>query len=95
MLFRSLGESHRSLSVDYAVSCPELDLLVELSRRVPGIVGCRMTGGGFGGCVVALVEEARAEEAARGLHDAYRRAGGIDAEWFLTGAAGGPTVTVS
>jgi len=88
-----LGESHRSLSVDYAVSCPELDLLVELSRRVPGIVGCRMTGGGFGGCVVALVEEERADAAGRGLHDAYARAAGIDAEWFLTAAAGGPTVT--
>ena len=89
-----LGESHRSLSVDYEVSCPELDLLVELARGVPGIIGCRMTGGGFGGCVVALVEEAGADDAARALVDAYRDARGIDAEWFLTAAAGGPTVTV-
>lgn len=91
---RLLAASHRSLALDYAVSCPELDLLVDLAAGVPGIVGCRMTGGGFGGCVVALVEEARAEEAARTLVAAYRSARGIDGGWFLTAAAGPPAVTV-
>ena len=89
-----MGKSHRSLSADYAVSCPELDRIVALSAGVPGIIGCRMTGGGFGGCAVALVEADGAEATARVLHDAYRDATGIDAAWFLTAAASGPTVVV-
>lgn len=90
---RLMDESHRSLSGDYAVSCPELDRIVELARAIPGVIGCRMTGGGFGGCAVALVEAGRAESAGAMLHDAYRAATGIDAAWFFTEAAGGPTVT--
>ena len=89
-----MAESHRSLSADYAVSCPELDRIVELSAGVPGIIGCRMTGGGFGGCAVALVEADGAEATGRVLHGAYRDATGIDAAWFLTAAAGGPAVVV-
>ena len=89
---RLMGQSHRSLAVDYAVSCAELDLLVELSGRIPGIIGCRMTGGGFGGCAVALVDAGQAEEAGRSLRDAYHAASGIDAAWFLTPPAPGPQV---
>jgi len=48
--------SHASLRDDYEVSCPELDALVEIARGTPGVHGARMTGGGFGGCIVALVE---------------------------------------
>ena len=91
---RLMGESHRSLSVDYAVSCGELDRIVELAAGVPGIIGCRMTGGGFGGSAVALVEADGAEEAGRLLHDAYRDATGIDAAWFFTAAGAGPSVVV-
>jgi galactokinase len=50
-------ESHRSLQHDYEVSCPELDLAVDTALDVPGVYGARMTGGGFGGCTVMLVEE--------------------------------------
>ena len=89
---RLMHESHRSLSVDYAVSCVELDRIVELSRGIPGVVGCRMTGGGFGGCAVALVEAGLAEAAGRALHDTYADVTGIDAAWFLTAAAAGPRV---
>ena len=53
---RLMNELHRSLRDDYEVSCPELDLMVELAREVPGVYGARMTGGGFGGCTVNLVE---------------------------------------
>ena len=91
---RLMGESHRSLSVDYAVSCPELDRIVGLSAAVPGIIGCRMTGGGFGGSAVALVEADGAEETGRVLHDAYRNTTGIDAAWFLTAAGTGPRVVM-
>lgn len=48
-------ESHNSLRDDYAVSCPELDSLVSLAINVEGVLGSRMTGGGFGGCTVTLV----------------------------------------
>jgi galactokinase len=50
-----MAASHRSLRDDFEVSCPELDLLVELARQVPGVYGSRMTGAGFGGCTVNLV----------------------------------------
>jgi galactokinase len=60
-----LADSHRSLRDDYEVSCPELDLLVELANTVPGVYGARMTGGGFGGCTVNLVHV----DAVAGFHD--------------------------
>jgi galactokinase len=50
-----MNESHRSLRDDYEVSCPELELMVDLARKVKGVYGSRMTGGGFGGCTVNLV----------------------------------------
>ncbi|MGH9313226.1 MAG: galactokinase [Vicinamibacterales bacterium] len=50
-----MAASHRSLRDDYEVSCPELDVLVELANTIDGIYGARMTGGGFGGCTVNLV----------------------------------------
>ncbi len=52
--------SHTSLRCDYEVSCRELDLMVELARQVDGAYGCRMTGGGFGGCTVNLVQAGKA-----------------------------------
>jgi galactokinase len=50
-----MNESHRSLQHDFEVSCPEIDVLVELSQKQPGVIGSRITGGGFGGCTVSLV----------------------------------------
>ena len=50
-------ESHNSLRDDYEVSCTELDTLVELALKVDGVLGSRMTGGGFGGCTVTMVYE--------------------------------------
>jgi galactokinase len=54
---RLMSESHRSLRDDYEVSCPELDELVRIVSAVPGVLGARMTGGGFGGCVVTIALE--------------------------------------
>ena len=51
-----MGESHTSLRDDYEVSCRELDVMVEASREAPGCLGARLTGAGFGGCAVAMVE---------------------------------------
>jgi galactokinase len=53
----SLNASHDSLRDDFQVSCAELDALVDILRRVPGTVGARLTGAGFGGCVIALVRD--------------------------------------
>ena len=89
---RLMAASHRSLSHDYAVSCTELDRLVEIAAATAGVHGCRMTGGGFGGSAVALVDASGAETTAKTIHERYRRTTGIDAEWFLTAAADGPRV---
>ncbi len=56
-----LNASHRSLSEDYGVSTPEMDHLVGALQETPGVLGARMTGGGFGGCIVALVQDAAVE----------------------------------
>lgn len=64
--------SHQSLSVKYAVSCPELDAIVEVARHVEGVFGARMTGGGFGGCAIALARkegEPRLREAIQRQYD--------------------------
>jgi galactokinase len=61
---RLMVGSHQSLSQKYEVSCPELDALVEIARSVSGVYGARMTGGGFGGCAIALVAR-HAENALR------------------------------
>ena len=58
---RLLVASHRSLQHDYEVSCPELDFLVDIALEIPGVYGARMTGGGFGGCTVNLLEAAAQE----------------------------------
>src|SRR6185312_4961493 len=52
---RLLSESHASLRDQFDVSSPELDALVEISKAVPGVLGARLTGAGFGGCTIALV----------------------------------------
>lgn len=66
-LGRLMSASHASLRDDYQVSCAELDAIVDDLERCPGVLGARMTGGGFGGCVVALVEERRADRVAAQL----------------------------
>lgn len=55
-LGHAMRASHHSLRDDYEVSCPELDLMVDLATQIPGVYGARMTGGGFGGCTVNLVQ---------------------------------------
>ena len=72
--------SHDSLRDDYEVSCPELDLLVDLAREIGrsgGVIGSRMTGGGFGGCTVSLVETARVGTITERLAARYEKQTGI------------------
>ncbi|HZW52787.1 MAG TPA: galactokinase [Candidatus Elarobacter sp.] len=66
-----MNESHDSLRDDYEVSSPELDLLVGAARRVDGVYGARMTGGGFGGSIVALVRRDAVASLTTALETAY------------------------
>lgn len=70
-------ESHRSLRDDFEVSCGEIDILVDLASKIGvpgGVFGARITGGGFGGCVVALVEKVKANDIIEELSTDYRKA---------------------
>jgi galactokinase len=79
--------SHASLRDDFEVSCPELDALVEISRALGeagGVYGCRMTGGGFGGCTVSLVKTAAVATIAGMIQRSYHRETGLDAAMFIS-----------
>jgi galactokinase len=82
-------ESHRSLREDYEVSCPELDLMVDLARKHEGVLGARMTGGGFGGCTVNLVQADTVLDFQRSVSSEYARATGLTPQIFATQAADG------
>ena len=71
-----LSASHFSLRDDYQVSCPELDLLVDLALAQPGCQGARLTGAGFGGCTVNLVEAPAVEAFSRSMMSAYQKRAG-------------------
>ena len=82
-----MNASHASLKEDFEVSCEELDVLAETAQTLPGVCGARMTGGGFGGCTVNIVEEDRAEAFIRELGRIYAEKTGLTAS-FYTAAAG-------
>ena len=84
-----MAASHRSLRDDYEVSCRELDVMVEIAASQPGVIGARMTGGGFGGCTVNLVDAKRAEEFSRNVAAAYEQETSIRPEIYLLAAADG------
>ena len=84
-----MRQSHESLRQDFEVSCAELDRMVELSQRVAGVYGARMTGGGFGGCTVNLVREDRVEEFVTVVGSEYRKAVGMVPEIYVCSAADG------
>jgi galactokinase len=86
---RLMGKSHRSLRDDFEVSCAELDLLVELAAKSPGVYGARMTGGGFGGCTINLVEANRMEEFRQSVSVGYQHATGSMAKIYVSEAAAG------
>ncbi|MFK7768044.1 MAG: galactokinase [Mariniblastus sp.] len=77
--------SHESLRSDFAVSCNELDVLVEIASEIGegnGVIGSRMTGGGFGGCTVSLVRRENLDFIINELKDRYRSATGIEASCY-------------
>lgn len=81
-------QSHQSLREDYQVSCPELDFLVEQSMKVKGVYGARMTGGGFGGCIVALVQPRAVEHLTAHLTGTYSARFGLTPACCVTTPAG-------
>ena len=86
---RLMGESHQSLRDDYEVSSEELDLMVELAQRVEGVYGARMTGGGFGGCVIVLVAQPARERVQVALGRAFEQAFGRRLISFVVAASAG------
>lgn len=91
-LGKLMDASHTSLRYDFQVSCPELDMLVEIANQMgpdAGVFGARMTGGGFGGCAVMLVDSARDQQVMDQVLLRYRDLTGRVAEAFLTRPASG------
>ncbi len=84
-----MNESHRSLRDDYEVSCPELDVLCELAWGARGVHGSRMTGGGFGGCTVTLVEPGHVEALVERITTGYKQETGKEAVCFAVEASDG------
>ncbi|MGB8259922.1 MAG: galactokinase [Terracidiphilus sp.] len=74
---RLMAEAHRSYSQDFEGSCIEADAMVELAQDLPGLIGARLTGGGFGGCTVNLVEREHAKAFAAELGNRYAGQFGI------------------
>jgi galactokinase len=86
---RLMFDSHRSLAEDYDVTTPELDWVVAECRRCPEVYGAKMTGGGFGGCVVALVDTDAREAVADRLCREYERQFGTRADAYTVMASDG------
>lgn len=82
---------HTSLRRLYEVSCKELDILVDGARQIPGCYGARLTGAGFGGCTVNLVDASQAESFATALKSMYLERTGLQAEVYVCQASQGAT----
>ncbi len=89
---RMMSKSHNSSRDDYDVSCEELNYMVQEVGGYEGVYGSRMSGGGFGGCIVALVENEYAGQIEKKLSAAYLKKYGKEPGIFFTGAAGGAEI---
>jgi galactokinase len=89
---RLMADSHYSLRDDYEVSTPELDLMVELASGQQGVYGARMTGGGFGGCTINLVDAAHAEAVQQRLEQNYEAKTGLRPTILICEASDGAGV---
>lgn len=85
-------ESHQSLKDDYEVSCAELDLLVDLALKQEGVLGARMTGAGFGGCTVNLIEKNYIDAFKKNIKNEYKKITGINPDIYITLPTGGAKV---
>ena len=78
-----MNASHISLRDDYEVSCKETDILAELAWTIPGVIGSRITGGGFGGCTVSIVKNDAVDTFIDTIKPAYKKQTGIDADFYI------------
>ena len=84
-----MNETHVSLRDDFEVSCAETDLLAELAWKVPGVLGSRITGGGFGGCTVSIVKNESVDLFIRSLDKPYKEKTGHKAEFYVVDVGDG------
>ncbi len=87
-----MNASHVSLRDDYEVSCEEIDVLVEEAWKVDGVIGSRITGGGFGGCTVSIVKDEAVERFQEKVGDAYRERVGKEADFYVVEIGDGPRI---
>ncbi len=85
-----MNESHISLRDDYETSCPECDILAETAWTIPGVIGSRITGGGFGGCTVSLVKDEAIEAFKDTLTIVYEKKVGKTPEFYVVEIGDGP-----
>ena len=78
-----MNQSHISLRDDYEVSCEEIDILVDLAWTLPGVIGSRITGGGFGGCTVSIVKNDAVDTFTESIGQAYKEKVGHEAEFYI------------
>ena len=78
-----MNASHVSLRDDYEVSCEEIDILVDLAWEIPGVIGSRITGGGFGGCTVSIVKNDAVDTFIETLGKQYQEKTGHEAEFYV------------
>jgi galactokinase len=88
-LGRLMAEAHWSYSKDFEASCAEADAMVELAQDLPGLIGARLTGGGFGGCTISLVEQSDAAQFVESLGTRYAAETGIVPQIHICQASGG------
>ena len=80
---RLMNASHVSLRDDYEVSCEEIDILVDLAWKIPGVIGSRITGGGFGGCTVSIVKNDAVDTFIETIGAQYKEKVGHEAEFYV------------
>jgi len=85
-----MNASHVSLRDDYQVSCDEIDVLVEEAWKITGVIGSRITGGGFGGCTVSIVKDEAVAEFQEKVGAAYRERVGKEADFYVVEIGDGP-----
>ena len=91
-LGKLMNESHDSMRDDFEISCAEIDLLVKLTQEFPGVAGARLTGAGFGGCTVAVIESGEVENYKNKLIPKYESATGRKADVYVCAATEGARV---
>ena len=87
-----MNASHVSLRDDYEVSCDEIDILVDLAWKIPGVIGSRITGGGFGGCTVSIVKNEAVDTFIETIDAAYEEKVGHKAEFYVVDIGNGAGV---